>query len=244
MFRSARSGTPSGVRRMGHLPGVFGWFSTQPRPRATLCDRSAVGKPQIVGWAATSQSQCDSLSGRNDDLELILTRACPGEGEQWLDSAYTAVRDQQSKSRSSTLVSKRADNEQTMKRRIVNVIKESTKGAIDGTLTFREAVARLIAIGVSHYHIDFLRSENTTYMADGESHVGELPPSGVQIGGEFSASEVAAAAKAFQGEGLPFQEFSSRVRKAGCIGYVAYLEGQRVVYSGSRGDEHVEPFLR
>jgi uncharacterized protein YbcV (DUF1398 family) len=129
-----------------------------------------------------------------------------------------------------------------MNRRIGNVIKETTKGSLAGTLSFAEVVGRLIAVGVSYYHVDVARSEQTFYLANGHSKVIDLSLPSEPIAAKFSAAEVAAAVKSSQTEGQSFPDFMARIRKAGCIGYFAYLDGSKVVYVGRLGDEHVEHF--
>jgi uncharacterized protein YbcV (DUF1398 family) len=124
----------------------------------------------------------------------------------------------------------------------IDVIEQSVLGSLSGALRFPQVVARLQEVGVARYHVDFLRSEATHYLRNGESHVASLPMPPEPIAEELSASDVAAAVQAAQTEGLPYPEFLMRVRRAGCIGYFAYLDGRRVVYSGGQGDEHVEHF--
>lgn len=129
-----------------------------------------------------------------------------------------------------------------MEQHTIDVIEQCVRGSLSGTLKFPQVVARLQEAGVARYHVDFLRSEATHYLRDGRSHVAPLPMPSEPIAEELSAAGVAAAVKAAQTEGLPYSEFLARARRAGCIGYFAYLDGRRVVYSGGQGDEHVEHF--
>lgn len=124
----------------------------------------------------------------------------------------------------------------------IKVIKRSTEGSLQGTLSFAEVVGMLIQVGVSRYHVDYPRSEKTVYFRNGESFVESLLLPEPPIAEAFSTAEVAAAVRASQTEGQSFTDFVSRTRKAGCVGYVAYLDGRRVVYTGALGEEHVEYF--
>ncbi len=45
-----------------------------------------------------------------------------------------------------------------------------------------------------------------------------------------------------QQHGQKFRSFCERAMQAGVQGYVAYLRGQRVTYSGRQGDQHTEWF--
>jgi uncharacterized protein YbcV (DUF1398 family) len=90
--------------------------------------------------------------------------------------------------------------------------------------------------------VDFLRAEETCYLCSGESYVEPLPMPETEIACGFSTAEIAEAVRASQRVGLPYREFLVRARKAGCIGYVVYLAGRRVVYTGRTGEAHVEHF--
>ena len=124
----------------------------------------------------------------------------------------------------------------------VEIIKRCSAGSLDGRLSFPQVVGMLMDIGVSHYQVDFVRDEKTCYFRNDEFYTEPMPMPAEPIAQEFSPEGVAAAVKASQTEGQAFPDFLVRVRKAGCIGYVAYLDGRRVVYTGRRGDEHVEHF--
>jgi uncharacterized protein YbcV (DUF1398 family) len=121
-------------------------------------------------------------------------------------------------------------------------IEQCAADALTGKESFPQLVGRLQRVGVARYHVDFLRAEKTCYLRDGASHVTPLPMPPEPVAEEFSAAGVASAVRASQTEGLPFSEFLARARRAGCIGYVAYLDGRRVIYSGPLGDAHVEHF--
>jgi uncharacterized protein YbcV (DUF1398 family) len=129
-----------------------------------------------------------------------------------------------------------------MEQHTLNIIEECAIGAHEGTIRFPDIVAKLLEIGVEQYHADFLRAETTYYLSSGESHVVALSLPDEPIAQEFSAEAVAAAVQASQKEGIHYQEFLLRAMKAGCVGYVVYLDGQRVVYCGRKGDMHIEHF--
>lgn len=127
-----------------------------------------------------------------------------------------------------------------MDRQTTETIEHCGRGSLEGTLRFPDILRALGQVGVTHYHADFLRAEKTCYLRNGESHVEALPMPEVGIAAEFSAPAVAAAVRASQQGEVTYPEFLTRAREAGCIGYVVYLDGRRVVYTGRAGDEHVE----
>jgi uncharacterized protein YbcV (DUF1398 family) len=118
---------------------------------------------------------------------------------------------------------------------------ECATGSHAGTLNFPTVVQKLAQVGVAQYHADFMRSETTYYLPNGESHSEPLTIPTLPIAQDFSGDNVASAVKAAQG-GLPYKEFLVHVFEAGCTGYFVYIEGQRVVYFGRKGDMHIEYF--
>lgn len=123
---------------------------------------------------------------------------------------------------------------------ILDVIKATTAGSLNGTLSFPEVVRRLLEVGVERYHVDLSRLEKTTYLRTGESVAEAEPMHNEPIADAFVADDVAAAVRASQTQGQPYREFLVRARRAGCVGYVAFLDGRCVVYGGRRGEQHVE----
>lgn len=125
---------------------------------------------------------------------------------------------------------------------VIDVINECATGSHEGTLRFPDVVKKLSEVGVAQYHADFLRAETTYYQHDGVTHIVPLPLPSEAIAADFRSADVAAAVRAAQQEGLPYQKFLSRVMQAGCAGYFVYLDGQRVIYLGRTGDMHIEYF--
>ncbi|BCM90320.1 hypothetical protein IAD21_02171 [Abditibacteriota bacterium] len=129
-----------------------------------------------------------------------------------------------------------------MEQHVINVIDECAHGSHAGTMNFPTVIQNLLEVGVAHYHVDFLRAESTYYVGGGQSHIVALPLPDETIAQNFRAQDVAAAVQASQQQGQPFPQFLVCAMRAGCIGYTAYLDGQRVVYGGRLGDLHHEYF--
>ncbi len=129
-----------------------------------------------------------------------------------------------------------------MEQHVIDVITRCTQGSHDGTMIFPEIVQVLVEVGVSRYHVDLIRQEATYYLQNDESYVLHSAMPEETIAQAFDAAEVAAAVKASQNEGQSYHRFLVRVMQAGCIGYVAYLDGHRVVYGGRLGDMQIEYF--
>lgn len=123
-----------------------------------------------------------------------------------------------------------------------NLCKEMVEASISGSLKFPEIVGKLMADGVESYHVDFVRSENRYYWPHGGSHVEPVDLSHGEAAARFSAARVEAAVRRSQAGKLTYPQFVQEVLDAGCVYYVAYLAGKRVVYFGREGDSHTEFF--
>ncbi len=117
-----------------------------------------------------------------------------------------------------------------------------TQACLDNTMNFPEAVQALLEVEVSHYRVDYIRNEKVVYLRNGESILEPLDLPSELVAPNFLVDEVRAAIKASQTEGQAFRTFVDRTKRAGCVGYTAYLDGRKVVYTGRLGEEHVEHF--
>ena len=126
----------------------------------------------------------------------------------------------------------------------IEVLKQSTAGSLAGTVAFPEVARSLIGEGVESYDADLVRLQKTFYMPDGETHVEKLDFSARPIGKEFDAAEVLAAIRASQRDNQPYPAFLRRVMDAGTTRYIVFLNGQKAIYFGRKGEFHVEEFPR
>jgi uncharacterized protein YbcV (DUF1398 family) len=119
---------------------------------------------------------------------------------------------------------------------------EASRASDEGNQSFGEIVMQLAKAGVERYHQDFLRSERTYYLPDGESEVVRNDRIETTPAQTFSAQGVEAAVRAAQAGAIKYKQFCRQVMEAGCVGYLVSLAGRRVVYYGRTGDMHVEHF--
>lgn len=129
-----------------------------------------------------------------------------------------------------------------MNHQIETTIREVTVACLDNRINFPQAVLALLELGVSRYRVDYERNEKVVYLRSGESFVEIIDLPKNPIGPEFQSNEIRAAVRSSQNEGQTFRTFIDRTKRAGCVGYTAYLDGKKVVYSGRLGEEYVEPF--
>jgi uncharacterized protein YbcV (DUF1398 family) len=129
-----------------------------------------------------------------------------------------------------------------MDQAIRGVMVEATRASDEGNQSFGEIVRQLCDAGIERYHQDFLRSERTYYLPDGESEV--LPNAAVAVtpARDLSARGVEAAVRAVQAGAIRYKQFCRQVMEAGCVGYLVSIAGRRVVYYGRSGEMHVEHF--
>jgi uncharacterized protein YbcV (DUF1398 family) len=125
---------------------------------------------------------------------------------------------------------------------IRDIMVEASRASDEGNQSFGEIVKQLADAGVERYHQDFLRSERTYYLPDGESEVVRNDAVGATPAPSFSAQGVEAAVRAVQAGAIRYKQFCRQVMEAGCVGYLVSIAGRRVVYYGRSGDMHVEYF--
>ena len=124
-----------------------------------------------------------------------------------------------------------------------DVVSSLAKTTVDGSMPFPRFVGKLIAEGVEYYHVDYAAHSFTFYSRAGSTVTAALPfewlPS---ISDTFDATALKAAILDSQQHGQKFRAFCERTVRAGVKGYFTFLRGQRVIYLGRQGDQHVEWF--
>ena len=124
-----------------------------------------------------------------------------------------------------------------------DIIIETARKTLAGTITFPEVVGRLMAAGVEYYHVDYVALRKTFYAADGAAMVTPIDYEGLPpVAAEFAAEAVRADILDSQRNGQTYRDFTRRAMAAGVQGYFAFLRGQRVTYLGRQGDQHTEWF--
>jgi uncharacterized protein YbcV (DUF1398 family) len=122
-------------------------------------------------------------------------------------------------------------------------VRRMAEVTLSGTLPFPEIVAKLMAEGVEYYHVDYVSLLFSFYDAGGGMVVAPLTFENLPgVASEFDAGELRAAIVDSQQHGQKYRQFCVRAMKAGVQSYFAFLRGQRVLYVGRQGDQHVEWF--
>lgn len=125
----------------------------------------------------------------------------------------------------------------------VRMIHECTRLAFADKMTFSETVQHLLSIRVERYHADLLLLQKTYYGVNGETHIEPLPlHEAPKIGESFAEEQVKAALAAIQGRQIDYAHFLRRIMSAGTVCYAVFLDGKRAIYTGRKGDFHVEHF--
>jgi uncharacterized protein YbcV (DUF1398 family) len=123
-----------------------------------------------------------------------------------------------------------------------DVVIECSRASDEERVTFGEVVMALMKTGVERYHADLVRGDKTYYLPNGDSKIVAGRPSEVPPAQAFSAAGIEAAVRAIQAGEIQYMEFCERAAKAGCVGYLVSMPGERVVYYGRSGDFHIEWF--
>src|SRR5262245_10286213 len=123
------------------------------------------------------------------------------------------------------------------------VVVEVSRAALAGTMSFPDAVRQLLAAGVEYYHVDYVGLQKSYYSAEGHRIVTTINYEGLPpVAADFDGEGLRAAILDSQRQGLPYRDFTRRAMTAGVQGYIAFLRGQRVMYWGRSGDQHIEWF--
>jgi uncharacterized protein YbcV (DUF1398 family) len=123
------------------------------------------------------------------------------------------------------------------------IIVETSRATLAGTISFPEVVGKLLKAGVEYYHVDYVGMRETFYGRDQEIVVTPITYEGLPaVAEDFSAENLRAAILDSQRNGQPYRDFTRRAMLAGVQAYIAFLRGKRVTYWGRQGDHHTEWF--
>lgn len=127
----------------------------------------------------------------------------------------------------------------------IQIITETARKTLAGTLSFPEVVSQLLAAGVEYYQVDYVGRQKAFYSAKGETVVVPINYEGLPpVATDFSVEALRANILDSQQNNQNFRAFTQRAMAAGVQGYFAFLRGQRVTYLGRQGDQHTEWFPR
>jgi uncharacterized protein YbcV (DUF1398 family) len=124
-----------------------------------------------------------------------------------------------------------------------NLILETSHRSLAGGLSFPDVVRALTEAGVESYRADYATLTSTYYGANGAVVIAPISYEGLPaIAANFSIAELKAAILDSQRNGQKYRDFTHRAISAGVQSYVAFLQGQRVIYTGRHGDQHIKWF--
>lgn len=126
-------------------------------------------------------------------------------------------------------------------RQIAELCKQSAE---DSSMDFLEIVKQLTHVGFERYIVDFCGATVTYYLPSGESIMLKTYKEKILVAEYFDTKSIQTAIKDAQMKvaGYTYNSFREQVMKAGCIGYIVSFLGERVVYFGRTGENHVEYF--
>ena len=123
------------------------------------------------------------------------------------------------------------------------ILHECCELAFQNKITFPESVKRMAAAGVERYCADLVRLEKFHYSPEGEDHVVPMPlKNAPAIAQNFSSELVSAAIGSIQRGEIDYAEFLRRIMAAGVVYYDVFIFGAKAIYTGRKGDFHVESF--
>lgn len=121
---------------------------------------------------------------------------------------------------------------------INNVFTKSNTGKIH----FGEVIQQLISIDIESYNVNYRRGETTYYLSNESSLRLEFEAHPEKISKNFDAAKIKSAILQAQSGTVMYPEFKDLTYEAGCIGYIVWINGEKVQYFGCNGDIHTELF--
>lgn len=121
-------------------------------------------------------------------------------------------------------------------------IEECVAASYAGTRSFGDIVGALVAQGVESYRADYRLRASAYYLPSGETYTVELHIPAIAVGDRFDQEAIVAAIRGSQEGRIKYPEFVELSMKAGCVGYVVWIQGKKVTYFGRRGEIHTEYF--
>lgn len=124
-----------------------------------------------------------------------------------------------------------------------DVIRKMAELSLSGAMPFPEIVGNLIKEGVEYYHVDYVSLLFSFYSAKGGVVVAPLALENMpEVAADFDVAALCAAIVDSQQHGQGYRQFCARAAKSGVQSYFVFLRGQRVLYIGRQGGQHVEWF--
>lgn len=114
--------------------------------------------------------------------------------------------------------------------------------SLAGVQPFPVTVARMIEAGVERYTVDLVAGDHRVYGHDGSVQDVPLHGASLDVAASFNRTGIQAAILNAQQGRIVYPQFLARAAAAGIASYTAFLDGQRVVYTGRLGASHTEPF--
>lgn len=124
-----------------------------------------------------------------------------------------------------------------------DIIIETARRTLAGSISFPEVVGALTGAGVEFYYVDYLGMKKAFHDGRGGVVVTAISFEGMPlVAADFSLEGLRANILDSQRNGQSYRDFTRRAMEAGVQGYFAFLRGKRVTYFGRQGDQHTEWF--
>src|SRR5580698_5465925 len=97
-----------------------------------------------------------------------------------------------------------------------NIIVETARQTLAGTISFPEVVGQLLSTGVEYYHVDYVGMKKTFYSADGDMVVTPIDYEGLPpVAADFDGAALRADILDSQRNGQKYRDFTRRAMAAG-----------------------------
>lgn len=124
----------------------------------------------------------------------------------------------------------------------IDVINECNALSLGEQTTFGNVVMKLAAAGVERYIFDMVGKQKLSYGLQGETHLSALEFETIAIPQELDIAAMKEVISDIQQGRIKFLTFLRRSMEAGCAHYEVFITGQKAIYFGRNGAQHIEEF--
>ena len=129
-----------------------------------------------------------------------------------------------------------------IKKMDITVINQSLRLSIENKATFPEHVKTVSEAGVIRYLVDLSLGLVTYYDVNNDTHQIKLSHTFEANETPFSREKTVQAILDIQGGKINYLGFLDKIYQAGIRSYEVDIQGKQVVYSSSKGENHIEFF--
>lgn len=123
-------------------------------------------------------------------------------------------------------------------------VKKECSAVSNGEVSFPEVIQRLTKMGVESYYTDLVSDTKIYYCKNDSFAVSCFSAPTTEIASTFHKEGVAKAVEEVRARKINYSAFLERIMQAGVLCYMVFVKGEKTIYFGRKGEQHVEDFFK